>query len=223
MFIDRYNGFGLSLTITSIIMAIFTYMFIGLGPFFAFWIGLLVIGTSMVLTPTVEGIRLSQHAVLMILNAFENVARVVEGLRIRGRTIYREIDGDVYIVIGESNNIDYKKFINYREGKLAVIFKSPISREHLEGLLNTCEAIESIVVTRLGIVESSECIDHGDRIYVKFNKIKIYPVKSLENTIGSVYGIISASIATLTKNSGVYIESESCNDFECIINISIGV
>lgn len=215
-----YNAAGITISISSLVLFVLSYIFFGLGPLTALWIGLLIIGVSMALTPAVEGIRLSSYATSMILNTFENIARVVEGLGVRSRVVYKAVDGNVYIVIGEAlDDIDPSKFIVSRNDSIALVFKSPISKEHLENIDNVCEAIDHVIIERLNLAESIECSDKGNSLYLRIRGIKTYPIKSLEKTTGSIYGIIAASIATLIKNHALTIDYEKCDSYECTIGI----
>ena len=216
-----YNGFGLVLAVSSTLLAIFTYVSFGFGPLFSLWIGLLIVGASVALTPMEEGFRLSEFSSKMILNVFENVARVIEGLNIRGEALFIERNSDVYIVVGNAKDVDVSKFVILEEGKPVFIFKSPISREHLEGYTDTCTALEHVIVDRLGFAETIECIDRGGEIAVRLSNIKVYPIKSLEKSIGSIYGVVAASIAALIKGSPAKIGYERCNDRECYIRVDV--
>jgi hypothetical protein len=215
-----YNGFGVVLSIASALLAILTYIFFGFNPLFAFWIGLLVTGLSIALTPVVEGSKLSEFSLKMILNVFENVARVVEGLGIRSPAVFREVGGEVYIVVGSKSSANVNRFADVSREGVALVFKSPVSRAHLEGFTDFCGALDHVAVERMGIAESVECLDRGEEVFARFRKIKVYPVKSLEKSIGSIYGVITASIATLTKGIPTRIAYENCSDVECVVQVA---
>jgi hypothetical protein len=185
-------------------------------------VGLLVVGASIALTPVVEGSKLSEFSLAMILNTFENVARVVEGLGVVGRATYWSSGGSVYIAVGGAPVADFSRFAFVKDGKVSLVFKSPLSAEHLEGLSDFCSALEHVAVDRLGLAGSVECVDKGDRTYVRFRKLKVYPVKSLERSVGSIYGVVAASVAALTKGLPARIVSESSDERACSLEISVG-
>lgn len=218
---DRYNGFGLALLTASALLAVFTYISMGISPFLAFWIGLLVVGASMTVTPIVEGVKLSPFAVVMILNTLENIGRIVEGLGVKGRAAYRRVGDSVYIVIGDKD-ADTSKFVTVKKDSITFVFKSPISRDHVSGITDICEAIDYVVVDRLGLTESVDCIDEGATIHVRFNKVKLYYIKSLESSTGTLYSILAASIAALVKNSEIGIEAEECGSGTCVVRLVTG-
>jgi hypothetical protein len=220
--LQYYNGFGLAISVASATLAVLSYTLFGLGPLLALWVGLLVVGVSMVLTPVVEGSKLSDYALAVILNTFENVARAIEGLGVRGRAVYVSSGDWVYIVFGEVYVDDFSRFAVAKGGRVSLVFKSPISAEHLEGLKDPCEAVEYVAVDRLGIAGSVECVDRGGRLYVRFSRPKVYPVKSLERTVGSVYGVLAASVATLTKGLPASIAYESSDERACAVEVVVG-
>jgi hypothetical protein len=156
-----------------------------------------------------------------VLNVFENVARVVEGLNVRGRTVFVENGDEVYMVVGEAGKIDVNRFVTVNSNRIALVFKSPISRTHLEDYTDFCGALDHIAVERLGIAESVECVDRGGELFARFRKIRVYPVKSLEKSIGSIYGVIAASVATIAKGASSRIASESCSDDECVVWVEL--
>lgn len=220
--LSYYNGLGVAISVASATLAAFSYTLFGLGPILALWVGLLVVGASIALTPVVEGSRLGAFTLAALLNTFENVARVIEGLEVRGRAVYVSSGGWVYIVFGEAYVEDFSRFALVKEGRVSLVFKSPISAEHLEGLSDPCVALEHVAVDRLGIAGSVECIDRGDRVYARFRGLKVYPVKSLERTVGSIYGVVTASVATLTKGLPTRIAYESSDGRECSLEVLVG-
>lgn len=181
-----------------------------------------MVGTSVALTPVVEGSRLSSFTLAALLNTFENVARVIEGLGVKGRAVYISSGSSVYIVFGEVYVEDFNRFALVRDGKVSLVFKSPISAEHLEGVSDLCAALEHVAIDRLGIAKSVECVDRGDRVYARFKGLKVYPLKSLERTVGSIYGVVAASIAALTRGLPARIAYESSDGQACSLEVLVG-
>ena len=206
-----------SATLTALSYALF-----GLSPILSLWVGLLVVGASIALPPVVEGSRLSAFTLAALLNTFENVARIIEGLGVRGRAIYVSSGSWVYIVFGEAYVEDFSRFALVKGGGISLVFKSPVSAEHLEGLRDLCTAIEHVAVEGLGIAGSVECVDRGSRVYVRFRGLKAYPVKSLERTVGSIYGVVVASVAALTRGLPARIAYESSDGQACSLEVLVG-
>lgn len=198
---EAYQRIGLLLMITGSVLAGLTYFFMGFNPLFALWFGLVVIGASMYLTPEETVGR--REVLLFIEYALSNIARLVESMGIGSSNLYRSINGEVYIYAG--NNLD--ETIDIDPSKTMIIFnknnepiltlRSPISREIIEGYNDICSAIDYVVSEYLGIAENTRCVDSDEQVIVDIVKPKISSPASLEKTIGSIYGIIASSIASL--------------------------
>ncbi|ADI31982.1 hypothetical protein Shell_0872 [Staphylothermus hellenicus DSM 12710] len=196
-----YQKIGLLLMITGSILAGLTYFFMGFNPLFALWFGLVIIGASMYLTP--EETIGRREVLLFIEYALSNIARLVEAMGIGSSNLYRCINGEVYIYAG--NNLDEtidtdpsKTMIIFnKDNEPILILRSPISRGIIEGYNDICSAIDYVVTEYLGIAENTRCVDSDEQVVVDIDKPKISSPASLEKSIGSIYGIIVSSIASM--------------------------
>lgn len=226
MVLDTYRGTGLALALSSAVLSAFSYLSLGLSPITALWVGVLVVGLSMFSTPTEEGAKLSEFASTMLANLLENIGRTIEGLSIRSRAVYRASGDSVYIIFTDGfSRVDLDKvstdsFISRIGDTKVLVLKSPIARVHTEGLGDVCSSFEEVVVDRLNLAESIECVDRNREVIAKVVKPKLLPSKTLERTTGNICSILLASIAALLKG-GEWTVLEKCELDQCLVRVGV--
>jgi hypothetical protein len=81
MNIDVYKGFGLILIVMGGVLALYTYFILGVNPLTALWIGLVITGASILLTPSQAPRRVREITVFIYVDG-EPVIRLVSPINI---------------------------------------------------------------------------------------------------------------------------------------------
>lgn len=183
-------------------LAIATFVLLGLHPLLALWIGIAVVGASMLSTPS-EPLN-PRYLVLMLNNTLANIAMILESLGIKSKATYVAYEGKVYILVSREGFVRLpaappREFIMNINGSSVLVLRSPIDREIVENLENVCTAVDQVVVDLLDIADSTACVEEGDVITLEISKPKLSNPGKLEQVVGSIYGIVAASITALLK------------------------
>ncbi|MEM0235486.1 hypothetical protein [Thermofilum sp.] len=197
-----YRGLGLTLTIIGGILTYLTYTFIGSTPLTALWIGILIVGVVIMITP--EETIGKRELLAVIEDMLSNLAIFFEALGTSSVSTYVDYGGEVYIFI--SNRIvdnppkDPPKsmFINLDGGR-AIVLRSPISSiisRFLEEGGDIDSITNHILVEVLEIAENVMCVESGENISFNVKKPSISVPARIEKAIGSIYASIIASIAS---------------------------
>lgn len=200
-----YQAAGLAVAVSAAVLAAATYLLIGPGPLTALWLGLAVVGASMYLTPEAcTGVR---EALLLLENAFSNIAGLLEALGARGPSLYRSSGGTVYIYVGAAGCPGPAgppaTPITVCGGRPVLVLRSPVSGSMVEGFTEPCAAVGYLLTDLLGLADWLDCVDQGDRLVVEVHGERVAAPASLEDTVGSIYGVVAASAAALLWGSAL--------------------
>lgn len=200
-----YRGFGLALLLAGLALSAVTVLAMGLNPLLALWIGASIVGASMYLTP-VERLRLSREAAVLMNDSMSIVARVVEGLRLGSSATYVAYGGEVYIFVSrepleELPERPPRSLVYPSRGGPVVVFRSPVSSSLVGGAGDECSSISYLVVDLLDAARSVRCASSPDTIVVDVVGPYLSSPGSMERTVGSLYAVIVASVAALSRGS----------------------
>ncbi len=205
-----YQRAGVVIAVSSSILAVATYLLLGPSPLLALWIGLAVVGASMALTPPEpRPVNVSK----LVLDAFENVERVLEALGARGSAVLVPTDSGVYAVIGDSvdpsrlSSEDVRSRLVLRAGRsLAVSLKVPLPEVESE---SPCEALGETVVDRLGIATGLECVEDESRgeLSARFHNAKAVGFSRMSEVAGPIHGVIAAALLARIREAPARVAS----------------
>lgn len=200
--LDIYRGSGLVLLILGSIVSLAIYFIIGLTPLLALFIGISIVGASMLLTPR-EVSRRPRELLSIVSGLLASVSSLLEALRIGSNVVFASYGDDVYIYISNTPITEIpseppRSLITLSSGGYIVSMFSPIKRGLVEGYGDPCSAIDHIAVEVLDIADSiEECIDDGRRLTVRFSKPSLSEPQRLQAVLGGIYGIIVGSVGAL--------------------------
>jgi hypothetical protein len=203
MNIDVYKGFGLILIVMGGVLALYTYFILGVNPLTALWIGLVITGASILLTPS-QAPRRVREITVFIDKILMNITFFLETLRIFGNNLFKSYDGNVYIFISK-NYIDKipddveKNFIIYIDGEPVIRLVSPINKDLVKDFAEPCPAIEYVLIEYLDSADRIECVEEDDRVVVRIIRPILPSTSRLDKTIGGVYGVVAGSIYALMR------------------------
>ena len=212
MTLDTYRSIGLIIAISGLILSALTYILLGIIPLLALWIGLIIIGISMYLTPSKA--PLAKETVILLENMFSNIARVIETFSIGTSSIYVKHGDEVYAYISRHENLPRitdnppKAMIITGDGEPILVLKSPISKPVIEGYEEACSAIDYVTTELLNIADSIKCVEEDEVVIVEVKNPYLSTPSSIEKTLGSIYAIISASITTLIRGTKSVVEKD---------------
>ncbi|MEM0471702.1 MAG: hypothetical protein QXX84_02260 [Sulfolobales archaeon] len=217
---NLYRGFGLTLALSSLVLAIVTYMILGLHPLIALWLGLAIVGFSMFLTP--EEPREELRVLARLAQAqVENIARVAELLNLRGPPVFKTVEGRTYIILSRDppdpkmlGDLDVSKGVLETPWGLAMVLRSPgeVSVESSE----PCSSIEEALVHVLGIADWVTCSRETGRIVAEVVRAKVIGGFSL-----TVPGVFAASIASRVLGRPVILKGESVRGDRIVIEVDV--
>lgn len=210
---DSYRGFGLALLLSSSIIAVFSYFAVGMVPIAATFIGVSIVGASMLLTP--ESLESKKSERFFFLSWIETVTSIMEALRIGSFNLFVKQNGSVYIIISgkeieEPQILTAVSPITWVGDSLALILKSPIRNEMIEGE-SICASAESIIIDRLELADRLECYETEEVVAAKVYAPVYKNARRMLSSFGGTYGIILGSIAAFSKGRGKveYVEEGS--------------
>ena len=219
-----YQRAGLVIAISSAILAFATYFLLGLHPLLALWIGLFIVGVSMLLTPPEpRPINVGK----LVLDSFENIERMIEALGIKSEAIVVPTDRGVYAVIGDTIDLSkldvdaLEKKVFLRMGSsLAVSLKIPVPEVESE---DPCTAIGEAIVDKLGIATGLECLEDEARgmLSARFHNVKVLGHSRMSEVMGPIHGVIAAAILAKVRRNPVRIASWNRvgKDMEVVIEV----
>lgn len=217
-----YRGFGLILTVAGGLLTFLTYTFIGLIPLTALWIGILIMGVVMVITP--EEIIGKRDLLAIIEDMISNLAILFEAFGTSSVSTYVSYSDGVYVFVSDRIVSNPPKeppksmFIDFDGGR-AIVLRSPISSiiNRFSDMGDISSLTNQILVELLEIAESVMCSESGDNISFSVKKPSISTPARLEKTVGSIYASIIASIASLIYKCPIAIIREIDEDDRRII------
>ncbi len=224
--LTAYQAVGAVLVIACLTLTLLSYVFFGLTPLIALWIGLAVVGASMALTPS-RGLK-PNEVILEMLNTFTyNVNATIESLGLGSSNVYVSKGGDVYIVatlkpIDPRAELDLSTVLKSYGDNVGVVFKSPISRGLVGEVSDVCSSIEYVAVDLLSIASMVECVDVGMRTTAKFIRPKVSSPYRMGRTVGSLYGIITTSIKALAVGRAVLISDSEEGSVRMVVVEGVG-
>ncbi len=186
----------MAIAVSSSILAVSTYFLLGLHPLLALWIGLTVVGLSMLLTPLEP--RASGVSEL-VLDSFENLEKLLEVLGLRSEALYIPSDRGVYAVISDKipNPSDlnleilrHSLFLELGE-RIGAVVKIPLPRAESGDI---CAALEEVAVDTLGIASWIECTFDGKRLGARFHSARAMGFARIAKTLGSVHSVLAAAL-----------------------------
>jgi len=225
MYIDSYRGFGIALTFMGLILGVYSYMVFGLSPLVALWIGVMIVGLSIILTPSHVS-RRSRELAVMMNSLFINIVSIMDSMRVSSHNLFKAYGDKVYIYLsrGEIENPSEELstgFITISGGMPIIKIFSPIDRTAVEGIADPCSAIDRIIVEHMDIADGVECyIDSKSVIRIR-GPVLSSPYK-LERSLGGIYGLIVGSIMALYMGSASIEYVESSKDY-IVISMRVGI
>ena len=222
---DLYRGFGLGLAVCSLILALFTFFTLGLHPLLALWVGFFVVGLSIFLTPT--GAHSGFRGLAGVVEAsVENIGRLVESLGVRSSSLYVVRGGSVYVYVygdgvnpGDVLGLGVDRAIGFIRGSPVVVFRSPLDFPDVTGGL--CQAVEEVVVDRLELSESLTCTESNRSAFVEFKGVRSKAGFSLVGSVGSIYAMATATIASRLWGAPVRISSEVWSGDRVVVGVEV--
>lgn len=209
--LSLYRGAGLAVGLVGTLLSSATYIVLGLHPLLALWIGVSIVGFSMLLTPTeVLGPR---ELMVIYENALSNIARVLEALNISSKATYTSYGEDVYIYVSipptaNPPSTPPKSLVTTVEGATVLALKSPLSKSVIEGYSDVCNAVDYVLLELLNTADSIKCVEVDDKFIVEVHKPHISTPARIEKTLGSIFAVITASIASIVTSKPVTVESD---------------
>jgi len=201
----------------SIILGLFTYFVLGLIPLTALWIGLLITGLSILLTPSYAPKRSREISNLMN-KLFINITLFLEALRISSYNLFKTHNDEVFIYLSREEIREIpkeaeKQFITYVYGAPLIRLVSPINRDLVKDFTEPCVAIDHILTEYLDIADRVECYDEEDKIMLKIFRPLISSSFKLERSLGGLYGLIAGSVYALLRGDVEISYVETSTDF----------
>jgi hypothetical protein len=197
-----YRGLGLSLAIAGSILTFLTYFFIGIIPIIALWIGILIIGFSIFITPEEQ---INKKELLSIIeDMLSNFSIFFEAIGASSVTTYVKYEDGIYAFISEKTieklpKEPPKNILINLDGIKTLVLRSPLSTISNKFLIegNDMNTIASyILVDLLEIADSVICSEEAEIISCSIKNPSLSAPARLEKTLGSIYAAILASIAT---------------------------
>ncbi|MCI4396758.1 MAG: hypothetical protein JHC28_04295 [Thermoprotei archaeon] len=198
---DIYRGFGLTLMVASIVVAAFTYFLVGLIPIAALFVGLSVVGASMLLTPSYPD--MSKGMSFLLFSWLDSVSAFLEAFRLGSHSLFIAQGNYAYVLIS-SKEISKPQFdpaatpIIWEKDAPILIFKSPINKEMLEEG-SICALGESIITDQLDLADRVECYEDRGVVSLGIFSPHIKDPRRAITAFGGTYGLIIGSIAALLK------------------------
>ncbi len=189
-----------------------SYALLGLTPLVALWVGLAIVGASMALTPS-RGPRPSA-AVLELLETFSrNVSSLLESLRLGSGNLYVSRGSEVYVVaslrpVDPEADLDLDSAVKSYGDNVVVVFRSPVSGDLVGEVGDVCSSVEYVTVDLLGIARGVRCVSEGRRTVFEFAGVKVGSPYRMSRVMGSIYGVIAASVKALAEGRAVLLLDE---------------
>jgi len=211
---NAYRGIGLSLAFAGAILTALTYFFLGIMPLVALWIGILVIGVSMFITPE-EQIK-KEDLLAVVEDMLSNLSMLFEVVGVSSVVTYVSYGDSVYAFVSEKQiekppkepprsmlvNLGYTK---------ALVLRSPLSSISDKVLAEGSDmstAASYVLVELLEIADAVMCNEEAEVISCSITNPKLSTPARLEKTLGSVYSSILASIAASVYSCPVVLVHE---------------
>jgi len=211
---NAYRGIGLSLAFAGAILTALTYFFLGIMPLVALWIGILVIGVSMFITPE-EQIK-KEDLLAVVEDMLSNLSMLFEAVGVSSAATYVSYGDSVYAFVSEKQiekppkepprsmlvNLGYTK---------ALVLRSPLSSISDKVLAEGSDistAASYVLVELLEIADAVMCNEEAELISCSITNPKLSTPARLEKTLGSIYGSILASIAASVYSCPVVLVHE---------------
>ena len=211
---NAYRGIGLSLAFAGAILTALTYFFLGIMSLVALWIGILVIGVSMFITPE-EQIK-KEDLLAVIEDMLSNLSMLFEAVGVSSVATYVSYGDSVYAFVSEKQiekppkepprsmlvNLGYTK---------ALVLRSPLSSISDKVLAEGSDmstAASYVLVELLEIADAVMCNEEAEVISCSITNPKLSTPARLEKTLGSVYSSILASIAASVYSCPVVLVHE---------------
>lgn len=205
--VSAYQGFGVSLIVSGIVLAVATYLLLGLVPLTALWIGLIVIGASIALTP--QRTEVSRELIGLVNSSLTNMAIALEFFRVGSNNVYASYGDDIYIFVSKNpitavprDRPDF--FVRVEGGNILLALKSPVSGL-IRGGGDFCSIVEEVAVDMLGLAKWVRCVGRGDEFLVEFRGVKTSSPYRLTTSVGSIYGIIAGSAMAVLMGSATVV------------------
>ena len=208
-----FRGVGVLFVVFGAVLALLTYLFVGVIPLVALGIGLVIIGLSIYSTPE-EPIRRGE-LLAVIEDLLSNLSLFLETLNFSTVTTYVSYgDEGVYIFVSEEPvgnppSNPPKSMIAKLDDKVVLVLRSPISgivRRFFVGVEDVGSFVSYVLVDLLELCDSVSYIVTPGR---------------LEKTVGSIYTLMLASIAALIYKSPVQFLSEEVSGDRRIISLRV--
>ncbi len=222
---DLYHGFGLSLAVASLLLALITFYVLGLHPLLALWVGFFVLGLSVLLTPL--GVHSGFRGFVYVVEAsIENVVRLVESLGVRSSALYVVRGGFVYIYVYGGGvsvrdvlGLGVDRVFGFIGGHPVLIIRSPFDFIDVSGGL--CDVVEEVVVDRLELTESTTCKESTGFAVVEFKGVRSKAGFNISGGVGGIYAMILASLATRIWGKPVRVSSEIWDGSKVIVGVEV--
>ena len=218
-----YRGVGLSLAIAGAILTALTYFLIGVIPLIAVWIGILIVGVSMFITPE-EQIK-KRDILAVIEDMLSNLSMLFEAVGVGSVATYVSYGDNIFAFVSEKpiekppKEPPKSMLINLGYTK-ALALRSPLSsithRISAEGG-DVGTAASYVLVELLEIADGVMCSEMGEVISCSIKNPKLSTPARLEKTLGSIYGSILASIAASIYKCPVVLAHEEESEGRRII------
>ncbi len=194
----RYQEIGLVIAVSSILLAVSTYLLLGIVPLLALWIGLLIVGISMAITP---GEPMATPSIpKIVVESFENVEKILELLGLGSYTVYVPRNGGVYAYVSNQevasrdiDSVDSSKLIDTRGGRVVLVLRVPVP-ETTES--DVCSAISEALVDITGFAHGVECIHSGNSINLRVVNPVALGFSRIERVLGPLPVAIAAAVAS---------------------------
>ena len=213
---------GASLMLLGVALGSLTYVLMGYTPLMAVWFGVTLTGFSLVATSFED----ERRPIARLLESFEEtLASIVEQYRALGHNLYIPLGGHVYILASNERlppktEPPRNKLVVLEGDRVVVVLRSPITAAVLHSG-DTCDSIDTLIVDEFRLAKRVSCIDTNNRVVIKIFKPILRSPKSLEKSIGSLYAIVSASIAALLKKRPVRVQSDNAQGDTRIVLIEV--
>ena len=211
IYMDRLSILGAGLTVFASSLTIWSYLFLMNIPLTALGIGLIILGISILLTPTHP---IPPHAVRALLEGSTlNIEALLEELNITNRGYYvRGADGRVYVLIpvgrdvgppmgefefkGLVAKVQDRKYLTIIPPSSEIIYVQELSEAGFDDALN------HILVDLSELAESVETSIAGEYAVVRIRKPRGHVASwRFRNVLGSLEASIAASL--LAKKHGI--------------------
>jgi hypothetical protein len=197
--LNRFRGFGLSLTLSGAVLSIVTYLLLGIVPLLALWIAFTVLGLSMFLTP--EEALVKPNLLAVVEDSLSNLSSLFESFGASSYATYVCYDTGVYVFVSEEPLSSFPEsppkslLVNVGSSR-AFVLRSPLS-SIIGDLSGDFPSISHhVLVELLEVADGVECSTAGEAISCLVKKPYISSPARLEKTVGSIYGMCLASIAS---------------------------